>query len=170
MRSFLKNSAIVVALAAAALATATTAGAEGLFVGFGSDRGDRHNSSVTISFGDVAYGYRDGYWDKGHRWHRWNNDRDYRKYRSRYAKSYRDWNHDRYGNDGWAADRYYGLNNISVGYRDGYWDNGHRWHRWDNDGDYRHFRRHSAGSYRDWDHDQHGGDGWQRGSDDGRRD
>ena len=43
------------------------------------DRSDRRmdnrdNGAVSLSFGSVAFGYSDGYWDNGHRWHRWNND------------------------------------------------------------------------------------------------
>ncbi len=99
MRTFLKNSAIVLALTGAALATALSAGAGGLVVGIGS--GDRHGSAISVAFGDVAFGYRDGYWDNGHRWHRWNNDRDYQNYRKHHNGDFHDYNHDRDGGDGW---------------------------------------------------------------------
>lgn len=54
--------------------------------------------------GSVAYAYRDGYWDRMHRWHRWNDDRDHRNYRNANAANYRDWNHNRDGGDGWRRD------------------------------------------------------------------
>lgn len=52
----------------------------------------------------VAYAYRDGYWDRTHRWHRWNDDREHRNYRVLNAASYHDWNHDRDGGSGWRQD------------------------------------------------------------------
>jgi hypothetical protein len=55
-----------------------------------------HRSGVSIYFntGNVAFGYRDGYYDRYHRWHRWhrNYDRDY--YRDHYRSHY----YDRYDN------------------------------------------------------------------------
>lgn len=168
MHTFLKNSAIILALAGTAIATAATAGAGGVFVGFGSDRGDHRSTTISVGFNNIAFGYRDGYWDRGHRWHRWSNDRDHRSYRRHNSSHYRDWNHDRYGGDGWARDGNFGFGEIAFGYRDGYWDNGHRWHQWSNDHDYRDYRRHNAGSYRDWNHDRDGSDGWKRDADRGR--
>lgn len=173
MRTFLKNSAFVLALAGTALATSAMAGAGGVVFGIGQDRDNRHGTAVSVTINDVAFGYRDGYWDNGRRWHRWNSDRDYQNYRSHHTGYYRDWNHDRYGSDGWARDGNFGFNEIAFGYRDGYWDNGHRWHRWSNDRDHRNYRSHYAGGYRDWNHDRDGGDGWKRDNDrggsDGRR-
>src|SRR5882724_7355296 len=37
--------------------------------------------SVVIDFGNVAFGYRDGYWDRGHNWHRWEHAREREHYR-----------------------------------------------------------------------------------------
>lgn len=62
---------------------------------------DRDRGSVSLSFGSVAFGYSDGYWDNGHRWHQWGSDRDRQSYRSYQGNRYYDWNHDRDGNDGW---------------------------------------------------------------------
>jgi hypothetical protein len=165
MRTFFKNSAIVLALTGVAFATAPPAGAAGITIDVGSGRGDRHGNgaAISLSFGDIAFGYRDGYWDNSHRWHRWNNDRDYRNYRTNHTGYYRDWNHDRDGGDGWARDGNFGFDQIAFGYRDGYWDNGHRWHRWNSDRDARNYRSHYAGSYSDWNHDRDGNDGWNRG-------
>jgi hypothetical protein len=56
---------------------------------------------ITVGFGDVAFGYRDGYWDRGHTWHHWRNDADFRNYRGQHARDYHDWNHDRDSDNGW---------------------------------------------------------------------
>ncbi len=168
MRRFLTSAAIVLALAGTSFAIATPASADGFSVTVGNNNGYdnyRHRSGATISvgFGDAAFGYRDGYWDNGHRWHRWNNDRDYRNYRNHHAGSYSDWNHDRYGGDGWQGNGYSnGYSDISLAYRDGYWDNSHRWHRWNNDRDYRHYRGQHGSNYHDWNHDRDRDNGWQR--------
>ena len=50
---------------------------------------------VTIDFGNVAVGYRDGYRDQNHRYHRWAHRQDAQTYRTRYHDNYRDMNHDR---------------------------------------------------------------------------
>ena len=57
--------------------------------------------NLSVAFGDVAFGYRDGYWDNGHRWHRWNSNRDYQSYRNHHGNNYHDWNHDRDNDNGW---------------------------------------------------------------------
>ena len=48
------------------------------------------NAAITVDFGGVLFGYRDGYMDRERRYHRWANDRDHRDYRSRYGRNYRD--------------------------------------------------------------------------------
>ena len=118
MRIILKSAAIVLALATTSLVTAGTAGADSYY-GSDSYRGDYNNgrgdynsrydrydrrhhrshATVAIQFGNVAIGYRDGYWDNDHRWHRWHNDRDYRDYRDQGGRNYHDWDHNR-GGDG----------------------------------------------------------------------
>jgi hypothetical protein len=110
VRNFLTGAAIVLALAGTSLAVSAPASAGGFAISVGNDRGhdqgrNRSSSVVSLAFGNVAFGYRDGYWDNGHRWHRWNNDRDYRNYRNHHGGNYRDWNHDRNGGDGWDRDR-----------------------------------------------------------------
>jgi hypothetical protein len=101
---FLKGAAIALALAGATFATASTANAQGISFGM-SDNG-RHNSgtAISFSFGDVAYGYQDGYWDNGHRWHKWRNRRDHDNYRNQYGQNYRDGYHNRYRGQGWQRD------------------------------------------------------------------
>ena len=98
MRTFLKGAAIALALAGTALVTVGTASASGVYLGSGY----HHSSSViSIGFGDVAFGYRDGYWDNNHRWHHWRHNRDYRSYRDRHGSNYHNWNHDRDSDGGW---------------------------------------------------------------------
>jgi len=41
-----------------------------------------------------------------------------------------------------------------IGYRDGYWDNKHRWHPWKNEREYLRFRRYHGSRYNDWNHDR----------------
>ncbi len=63
--------------------------------------GSRPASSLRSTWNGIAFGYRDGYWDNGHRWHRWHHHSDYRSYRDRNGSNYHDWNHDRDSNNGW---------------------------------------------------------------------
>jgi hypothetical protein len=57
-------------------------------------------SSVTVDFGNVSIGYRDGYYDRDHHYHRWARH-DATAYRAQYQQSYRDMNHDRDRNRSW---------------------------------------------------------------------
>ncbi|MGC9954891.1 MAG: hypothetical protein ABSD21_11515 [Rhizomicrobium sp.] len=100
MHMFLKGAAIALALAGTALATTGTTSAAGIYFGSGGHNG-RSSGIISIGFGDVAFGYRDGYWDSGHRWHHWRHNRDYRDYRGQNGSNYHDWNHDRDSNNGW---------------------------------------------------------------------
>ena len=103
MRMFLTGAAIALALAGTTLATTGTANAAGISIGM-SDNG-RHNSgtAISVSFGDVAYGYQDGYWDNGHRWHNWRNRHDRDNYRGQHGGNYRNGNHSRYSGQGWQG-------------------------------------------------------------------
>jgi uncharacterized protein YraI len=98
MRMFLKGAAIALALAGTALLTAGTADAQGSY-----NNGYRHNDSpvISIGFGNVAFGFNDGYWDNNHRWHHWRNQRDHRNYRDQNRNNYHDWRHDRDSDNGW---------------------------------------------------------------------
>jgi hypothetical protein len=167
MRSLLKGTVVALALAGATLATAGTATAQGYNNG---------QVGVQVGFGDVAVGYRDGYWDRNHHWNRWHHHHDYRLYQGQQGAIYNDWNHDRDGGDGWIQPAVgiqggYGggpgvvqidFGTVAFGYRDGYWDNGHQWHRWHNDGEYRSYRDHQGSNYHDWNHDRDHDMGWQR--------
>ena len=46
------------------------------------------------------------------------------------------------------------LPGVSVGFRDGYMDNNHRYHRWHSQRDYRNYRSQHADTYSDWNHDR----------------
>jgi hypothetical protein len=52
-------------------------------------------AGITMDFGNVAIGYRDGYRDRDHRYHRWAHRQDADAYRNRYHDNYRDMTHDR---------------------------------------------------------------------------
>ncbi len=56
---------------------------------------------VGVGLGDVAYGYRDGYWDNDHRWHNWRDAREMNEYRNRSGNHYYDYRHDRDPDQGW---------------------------------------------------------------------
>jgi hypothetical protein len=101
MRMFLTGAAIALALAGTTLATTGTANAAGITIST-SDNGRNHASTaISFSFGDVAYGYQDGYWDNSHRWHNWRNSRDRQNYRNQHGGNYRNGNHSRYRGQGW---------------------------------------------------------------------
>jgi hypothetical protein len=66
------------------------------------DRDDhRGRPVISVGLGNVAFGFRDGYWDNGHRWHHWRNRRDHDNYRGRSDSHYNNYNHDRDSNHGW---------------------------------------------------------------------
>jgi hypothetical protein len=77
---FLKSSLVALALAGTAFIGSNTAEAR---------------SAITIGFGNVAIGYRDGYVDNNHNYHRWQHRADYVSYRGQHGSQYHDWNHDR---------------------------------------------------------------------------
>jgi len=58
-------------------------------------------AGVTIDFGNVGIGYRDGYYDRGHHYHRWAR-RDADSYRAKYHDNYRDMTHDRDHDRSWG--------------------------------------------------------------------
>ena len=101
MRMLLKGAAIALALAGTMVVTTGASSAAGFGIST-SDRGRDHaTTSISFSFGDVAYGYQDGYWDNSHRWHNWRNSRDQRDYRNHHGNNYRGGNHTRYQGQGW---------------------------------------------------------------------
>jgi hypothetical protein len=50
---------------------------------------------------------------------------------------------------------------VAYGYNDGYWDNGHAWHAWRNQGEYRDYRARGT-HFHGWNHDRDHDMGWQR--------
>jgi hypothetical protein len=62
---------------------------------------DHGAAVVAVEFGNIGFGYSDGYWDNGHQWHQWANDGERQSYRNYQGNHYDDWNHDRDGDDGW---------------------------------------------------------------------
>jgi len=93
-----------------AAAIAMVIGSSFLILGCMSDRDARYgryhheSAAVSVDFGDVAFGYQDGYWDNGRVWHQWSDDRHRQSYRNHQASRYNDWKHDRDGGDGWRQD------------------------------------------------------------------
>jgi hypothetical protein len=78
----LKSTLMALALAGTALVTANTANAQ-----------DRNRPAVTVDFGNVGIGYRNGYMGNDHSWHRWEHRNDYVSYRRNHHGQYHDWNH-----------------------------------------------------------------------------
>lgn len=83
---------IVLGRAGASLAIASPASAQGIGISV---------AGVGVGFGNVAYGYQDGYWDRSHHWNNWQNDEEMRNYRSASNNHYNDWKHDRDSDQGW---------------------------------------------------------------------
>ena len=54
-----------------------------------------------------------------------------------------------------------GLGGIAFGYNDGYWDNGHTWHRWNSRHERRAYRDRDGSHYYDRSHDRYDNDGWR---------
>jgi hypothetical protein len=150
MRTYTKSAAIALLLSGTALVTAGAASGDDYY------GNDRSNGAVMVQFGDISMGYRDGYMDSNHGWHKWNGDSDYQEYRHQHADTYRDYNHDRDENNGVVA---VSFGDVSMGYRDGYLDREHRYHRWNGDNDYQTYRYQHADSYRDYNHDRDGNNG-----------
>jgi hypothetical protein len=66
------------------------------------------NVTVGIGGGGIAFGYSDGYWDRGHQWHNWENKDAADRYRSESKDHYYDRKHDAAENQGWRDnDRYW---------------------------------------------------------------
>jgi hypothetical protein len=64
----------------------------------------------SISVGNVAFGFADGYWDRDHHWRSWRNREEARYFRTRYPEHYNDYRHDRDRRDrrqGWREERWW---------------------------------------------------------------
>ena len=104
MRMFLKASAIALALVGATFATTGASCADGFAISTSNHSRDHARTGVAFSFGDVAFGYQDGYWDNGHRWHKWRNRGDHDNYRDQYHDNYRSGRVFGYRHHGWQRD------------------------------------------------------------------
>jgi len=68
-------------------------------------------AAVTVDFGNIAFAYQDGYWDRDHHWHRWHNTSERNRYRAAYAQHYFAKSHTRVHGSGWRDnDRYWDQN------------------------------------------------------------
>jgi hypothetical protein len=66
------------------------------------------NVSVGIGGGGIAFGYNDGYWDRGHSWHEWKNHDEADHFRAENRDHYFDRKHDAEKDQGWRdSDRYW---------------------------------------------------------------
>jgi hypothetical protein len=162
MYRYINGAIVAIGLAGATLAISAPASAQ---VGIGVNVGGI-GVGVGIGVGDVAYGYRDGYWDRSHQWHHWQNEQQATYYRGAPGNQYYDWNHDRDRDMGWhemagapGVGVVFDVNEVAFGYQDGYWDRGHRWHDWRN-GEMAHYRNAPGNQYHDWNHDRDGDHGW----------
>jgi hypothetical protein len=79
----MKTYFLAAAISAAACVASFTIAVPPAFAGVG----------ISLDFGDVAIGYRDGYYDSGHRWHRWHHANDYQAYSHAHPEHYNDWGH-----------------------------------------------------------------------------
>jgi hypothetical protein len=155
MKRYLNGAIVALGMAGASLTTSAPASAQNVDVGV-------HVGGV--GFGDVAYGYRDGYWDHGHRWHRWHRG-EMASYRNGAGNQYNDWDHNRDRDLGWRESVgpavIFNVDNVAFGYQDGYWDHGHRWHEW-REGEMASYRNAPGNRYNEWNHDRDRDNGWHR--------
>jgi hypothetical protein len=61
--------------------------------------------SLQFDIGNVAIGYNDGYWDRGHVWHAWEKPEYRETYRASRNAEYHEWRHDRDKDMGWHERR-----------------------------------------------------------------
>jgi hypothetical protein len=87
MSNYLRVAIVALALAGTTLTVASGANAASV--------------RISLNLGDVAYGYNDGYWDKGHQWHPWKQKNDMENYKKSAGNQYHDWKHDRDPDKGW---------------------------------------------------------------------
>jgi hypothetical protein len=65
-------------------------------------------AEVVVGNGGIAFGYADGYWDRGHQWHRWHDQHQAANWRRENAEHYYARRHDRDHEEGWRdQDRYW---------------------------------------------------------------
>jgi len=95
MRHIIKGALIALALAGASVTASAPAVAAVDF---------------SVSLGNAAFGYSDGYWDRDHRWHAWRNRQESQYFRDHYGEHYVASRHDRDRKDrdkGWRSERWW---------------------------------------------------------------
>lgn len=99
MKRTLKAMLIASALAAGSLVVASPASAHDY---------RRSGVSVYLDTGNVAIGYRNGYYDNHRRWHNWRHRDEWRHYRRHHRARYHDYYYrqDRGHHYGWRNQRY----------------------------------------------------------------
>ncbi len=65
------------------------------------------NVTVDIGGGGIAFGYRDGYWDRNHAWHAWRNRQEAARWRAENREHYYARRHDREVGGGWREERWW---------------------------------------------------------------
>jgi len=98
-----KAAAVVLAITGAAVTSGCVTRDHDRYGYSDHQRHDRGNSQISVEFGNIDYGYSDGYWDNRHEWHQWSSDNDRDSYRHYRGSHYSDWKHDHDGNDGWRG-------------------------------------------------------------------
>lgn len=68
--------------------------------------GGQGSVGIYLNGDSVAFGYRDGYWDRNRSWHSWRNRDEAAWYRSRHRDRYYDYDHTRYRDRGWRGDHH----------------------------------------------------------------
>jgi len=96
MRSPIKTAFLAVALAGAGAGLLGT-----------SHPARADNVTVGVSAGGIAFGYRDGYWDREHRWHRWHNSREAAEWREANREHYYDVRHSHSPGNGWREEHWW---------------------------------------------------------------
>jgi len=64
----------------------------------------------SLSLGNAAFGYSDGYWDRDHHWHNWRNKAEASYFRDHYGEHYAAVRHDhdrKDKNQGWREERWW---------------------------------------------------------------
>ena len=92
----LKSALIALALVATPVMASAPAAAAGV--------------DFSVSLGNAAFGYSDGYWDRDHNWHTWRNKDEAQYFRTHNAEHYAEVKHDKDPKDhdqGWRNDRYW---------------------------------------------------------------
>jgi hypothetical protein len=95
VKQIIKGALMALALAAAPVAASVPAAAA---------------SDFSISLGNAAFGFSDGYWDRDHHWHNWQNKSQAQYYRTHNADHYVASRHDQDPKDhdkGWRNERYW---------------------------------------------------------------